>query len=103
MHADTDRRQSDTLIVAIDPVTIVVMRARESDHLPGRQVPVPAIDRIGKSAVLRIFENELEELLAVSVFQLERIVLQAFDHLILPIVRKLDKPLAAELLVAGGV
>ena len=51
---DADRRQRDALIVPVDPVAIVVMRARKTDHLPRRHVLVAAIDRVGKKAILRV-------------------------------------------------
>jgi hypothetical protein len=71
MTADANRRQSDPLIVAIDPVAIVVVRARETDHLPRRQVLVAAIDRIGKKTGLSVLEDLLEESLGVETVKLE--------------------------------
>src|ERR1700756_2043572 len=52
MIVDADNRQSDALVVTVDPIAIIVMRARKSDHLPGGQIFVAAVDRIGKKTVL---------------------------------------------------
>ena len=54
----------DALIVPVDPVAIIVMRAGKADHLPRRHVLVAAIDRVGEKAVLGVLEDELEEILA---------------------------------------
>src|ERR1700742_4910999 len=66
MIVDADGRQRDPLVMAIDPVAIIVMRPRKADHLPGGHVFVTAIDRIGKKTALRVLEDLAEELLAVE-------------------------------------
>ena len=63
MLADADGRQRLRLVVAVDPVAVVVVRAGKSDHLPGRHVAVAAIDRVGEETLLRILEDLGEEVL----------------------------------------
>src|SRR2546423_15216452 len=50
-----------TLVVAVDPVAIVVTGAGEADHLPRRHVAVSAIDRICEKSLPRILEDLSEE------------------------------------------
>ena len=57
MSADADNRQGDAFVVTIDPVAVIVMCARKSNHLPRRQIFVAAIDRIGKKAISRVGED----------------------------------------------
>src|SRR6185312_1501847 len=103
MGGDGDRRQRDALIVTIDPFAIVVMRAGKADHLPRRHVPVAAVDRVGQKAVLRVFEDQLEEVLGLDAAELERTVLEAFYGFVFFLVGKLGEGLAAEFVVAGRV
>ena len=62
MIADSDYRQGDACVMTIDPVAVIIVRARKSNHLPRRQIFVAAIDRIGKKAISRISEDLDEEL-----------------------------------------
>src|ERR1700723_102752 len=41
---ETDRGVGHRFAVTGDPLLIVVMSPRESDHLPGRHIPVAAVD-----------------------------------------------------------
>jgi hypothetical protein len=91
MIVDTDNRQRDGLVVAIDPVAIVVMRTRKSDHLPGGHIFVAAIDRIGKKAALRVLEDLGEEGFAVVAVELERSVLKPLDHVVLLLIGQRGK------------
>src|SRR5690242_4354690 len=50
---DADRRQREALVVALDPVAIVVAGARKPQHLPADHVAVAAIERIGEEALAR--------------------------------------------------
>jgi hypothetical protein len=54
MRTDTDNGQRHTLVVTIDPVAVIVVRTGKSNHLPGRQIFVAAVNRIGKKASSRI-------------------------------------------------
>src|ERR1700733_7785536 len=103
MIADADRRQRNALVMAIDPVAIIVMRARKADHLPRHHVPVAAIDRIGEKTGLSVGENELEEFLAIDAVKLERAVFQALDGFVLLRVAEIDKGPAVEFGAAGGI
>src|ERR1051326_7811157 len=103
MHGNGDRRQRDPLIMTVDPVAVVVMRAGETDHLPRRHVPVAAVDRIGQKTVLRVFEDQVEEFLGLDAFELERALLEAFNGLVFLLIGKLREGLAAEFGAAGGV
>src|SRR5579863_3707205 len=76
------------------------MSAGESDHLPRRHVSVAAIDRIGQKAVLGVFQDELEEFLAVGSGELERTVFETLDRFVLLDVRQRGENLAAELVAA---
>src|SRR5262249_39420116 len=67
---DADRRQREGLVVAIDPVEIVVACARKADHFPGRHVAVSAIERISEEALLNELECLGEECLAVGAVEL---------------------------------
>src|ERR1051326_4076736 len=103
MHGNGDRRQRDPLIMTVDPVAVVVMRAGETDHLPRRHVPVAAVDRIGQKTVLRVFEDQLEEFLGLDAVELERALLEAFNGPVFLLIGKLREGLAAEFGAAGGV
>src|SRR3984957_16483354 len=100
---DADRWQRNALVMAIDPVAIIVMRARKADHFPRHHVPVAAIDRIGEKTGLRVGENEFEEGLAVDAVKFERAVFQALDGVVLLRVGEIDKGPVAEFGAAGGV
>ena len=82
MSADADNRQGDAFVVTIDPVAVIVMCARKSNHLPRRQIFVAAIDRIGKKAISRVGEDLDEELFAIDAVKLERPHFQSADRLI---------------------
>src|SRR5277367_6846110 len=103
MIADADGWQRNALVMAIDPVAIIVMRARKADHFPRHHVPVAAIDRIGEKTGLSVGENELEEFLAIDAFKLERAVFQALDGFVFLRVGEIDKGPVAEFGAAGGV
>src|SRR5580700_9789789 len=94
MILDRCRRDRDGLIMPVDPLAVIVMRAGKSDHLPGRHVLVAAVDRIGEKALLRIVENKLEEVFSAALRQLELVVLQILDDLVLAGIRQLGKNLA---------
>src|SRR5262249_42867468 len=56
---DAHRRQREALVVAVDPVEIVVAGAREADHLPRRHVAVAAVYRVGEEAHLHVLDDLL--------------------------------------------
>src|SRR5579864_7135560 len=102
MIGDAHRRQGDTLVMPVDPVAIIVMRAGKADHLPRRHVSVAAIDRVGEKAVPGVFEDELEELLAVRAVELERAVFETPDDLVFLIVGEIGKAAVGEFGAAGA-
>src|SRR3569623_585514 len=63
---EADRRQREALVVAVDPVPIVVAGAGESDQLPLVHVAVAAVNRIGKKAQLDVFDGLRDEHHAVG-------------------------------------
>src|SRR6185437_9133285 len=79
---DTDGRQREALVVALDPVAIVVAGAGKADHFPADHVAVAAIDRIGEEALLRVVQYVLEESLRAGAVELDRAFLEAGQHLI---------------------
>src|SRR5690348_7018430 len=103
MAGDADRRQCHALVVTLDPLAIIVVRAGKADHLPADHVLVAAIDRIGEESVLGVLEQRLEEVVAIRALELERLVFQSLDDLVLVVVGELGKRLAAELLAASPV
>src|ERR1700761_1185830 len=103
MIGDADRRQWDALVMLVDPVAIIVMRAGKADHLPRHHILVAAIDRIGEEPRLRVGEDQLEEILTIGAIELERAVFQAFDDLVLLIAAKLGKGLVLVFAAAGGI
>src|SRR5262249_19757497 len=103
MARDPDWRKGEALVVPLDPVPVVVAGARKADHLPARQVLVSAVDRVGEETVLRVLEDELEELGPVGAFELEGAVLEAGDHLILFGIGKPRERPVRELVLARAV
>ena len=91
MRADADDRQSDALVVTIDPVAVIVMCAREANHLPGGHVFVAAIDRIGQKAVFRVRQYLTKKRLGVEALELERAVLEALDDVVFLVVGQRGK------------
>src|SRR6202034_3867351 len=61
MLGDADRWQREVLVVALDPVAIVVARAGKPDHLPAGHALVAAIDRVGEKPLLCVGQQLLEE------------------------------------------
>src|ERR1043165_7829188 len=100
---DAHRRKREALVVALDPVEIIVTGAREADHFPRAHVAIAAIDRVGEEALLDILDKLLEEILALGAFELEVAALQSVQHLVLVVVGKLGERPAAELRLAGAV
>src|ERR1700730_16906938 len=103
MAVDADDRQGDALVMTIDPVAVIVMRTREANHLPRRQVFVAAVDRIGEKAALRVLEDLGEKRLAVEAVKLERTVLQPLDHAVFLLVGQSGKRFTAEFVAAGDL
>ena len=101
MAGDADCRQRNAFIVTVDPVAIIIVRPRESDHLPRGHIFVAAVNRVGEEAVPGVRENEREEALAVEAIELERAVLQTRDDLVLLVVGEIRKALAAVFVAAG--
>src|SRR3569623_872852 len=62
-------RQWKALVVAVDPIEIIVAGARKADHLPRHQITVAPVERIGKETGLNVFKHKLEERLAVRPFE----------------------------------
>src|SRR5689334_21623900 len=77
---ESDRRQRKALVMAIDPVEIVVARAREADHFPRAHVAVAAVQRVGEEALLDILDRLLEEFLAVGSIELHAAALEPFEQ-----------------------
>src|ERR1051326_5381409 len=102
MIGDADRRRRKALVVPLDPVAIIVAGAGKADPFPGRHVLVAAVDRVGEEAVLRVLEDELEELGAVAAGELDRAVLEPGDDVVLVLVGGLGERLAAEFFPAIG-
>jgi hypothetical protein len=69
--------------VTLDPVPIVVACARKSDQPPSRHVTIAAIDGIGEKSLLRVLQEQREELRAVGAFERDRSRLEAGEHLVL--------------------
>src|SRR5690348_3333059 len=84
---DADRWQRVALVVALDPVAVVVARAREAQHLPADHVAVAAIDRIGEEALARVGQYLLEQPLGAGAVELDRALLEAAQQLVLLLVR----------------
>jgi hypothetical protein len=101
MTGDADGRQRYTLIVAVDPVAVVVVRARKTDHLPCGHVFVAAVNRVGKETVPRVRENEGEEALAVEAIEFEGAVFKTRDDLVLLVVGEISEAFAALFAAAG--
>src|SRR5262249_50337291 len=81
--ADADRRMRVTLVVAPDPVAVVVTCPGEADHLPRAHVSVAAVNRVGEESLLDILDDLREEGLAVDAFQLDSAVFHPAQNLIL--------------------
>jgi len=103
MIRHADHRQCHALVMTIYPLAIIIMCAWKADHFPRHQVPVAAIDRIGKKAGLGVGENELEESLAVDAVELQGAVFEAFYGLVFLGVAEIDKGVIAEFGAAGRV
>src|SRR5579859_1558278 len=93
---DADRRQREALVVAVDPVAIVVAGAGKAHHLPADHVAIAAIDRIGEEALARVVQQLLEESFRAGAVELGRALLEAAEHLILLLVGQLRERLAGE-------
>ena len=61
---DADGRKRIALVMAVDPVAIIVARAWKADHAPGAHVAIAAVDRIGEKTLLRVLQQQFEERLA---------------------------------------
>src|SRR4051812_37545041 len=58
---DADGRVGIALIVAPDPIAVVIPRARKADHLPCSHFMVATVDRIREESLLHILQHLLEE------------------------------------------
>src|SRR5690348_971925 len=94
---DADRRQRETLIVTVDPVEIVVARAREADHFPRNHVAITAVDRIGKKALLHVLEDLGKKRLGIAVVEFQLFVLEIMKDGILVRIAQLRELFPAEL------
>src|SRR6478672_5295457 len=94
-HADGRERKA--LVVAIDPVEIIVAGAGVADHRPRRHVAVAAVDRVGEEAHLDVLDGLLHERLAVGAFELEVAALKALQHGVLVLVGQVGERLVAVL------
>src|SRR5579872_1552126 len=94
MMVNAARLERNALIVMVDPVAIIVMRAREADHLPRGQILVAAVDWVGQKAAARVLQDAVEELFAVGAVELQRAVFQSGDDLVFLRVGELGKTLA---------
>src|ERR1700722_1023364 len=74
-----DGRTGITLVVTIDPVAVIVAGAGKADHAPRAHVAIATVDRISEKSLLRVFDQKLEERLAVDANQLRIAVLEAAE------------------------
>src|SRR5271168_2239373 len=58
---EADSRVGDPLSVASHPFLVVVVGAREADHLPGSHIFVASINRIGKITFLGVLQEHCKE------------------------------------------
>src|SRR5580704_5386857 len=63
---ESDRRKGHGLAVAGDPIRVVIVGARETNHLPCAHVLVAAIDGIRKIAFLGILQQHGKERFGVD-------------------------------------
>src|ERR1700692_2475568 len=103
MIRHADHRQCHALVMTINPVAIIIMCAWKADHFPRHQVPVAAVDWIGKKTGLGVGENELEESLTVEAVELQGTVFEAFNGLVFLRIAEIDKGVIAEFGAAGRV
>src|ERR1700722_4015972 len=61
-----DSRVGDALSVASHPFLVIVVRAREADHLPGAHILIAAINRIGKIPLFGVLQEHGKEGFAVD-------------------------------------
>src|SRR6185369_7288339 len=80
---DADGRKRKALVVTVDPVEIVVARARIPDHPPRDHVAVAAIDGIGKETLLHVLDRLFEERLSVGALEIHTVVLESSKNLVL--------------------
>src|SRR6195256_206553 len=103
---DADGRKRKALVVTVDPVEIVVARARVPDHPPRDHVAVAAIDRIGKETLLHVIDRLLEKRLSVGALELHAVVLETTENTVLVAVAELREGFAgivrATIAVEGG-
>src|SRR5262249_35262040 len=103
MIADAHGRQRKALVVTLHPFPVIVTGARKADHLPGRHVLIPTVNRIGKKALMRVREKDLEEVLTAEPLELHRAMLEAADEVVLPRVGKVSERLAAEFVATVAI
>src|SRR5262245_33290034 len=87
-------RQRIALVVAVDPVQIVVTGAGKPDHLPRNHVAVAAVDRVGEEAGFDVDDDPLEKRSAVDAIELDLFAFKAFEHLVLDVVAQIREGLA---------
>src|SRR5580658_10623276 len=63
---EADSRVGNALSVASHPFLVIVMGAREADHLPGTHIFVAPINRIGKITFLGVLQEHRKEGFAVD-------------------------------------
>src|SRR5271163_3245619 len=81
---ESDRGKGHRLAVASHPILVVIVRARESDHLPCGHILVAAVDWIGEIAFLGILQKHGEERFGVdSAFKLDIAALQSLQQFVL--------------------
>src|SRR5258708_11152902 len=84
--ADADGRQGIALVVAIDPVAVVVLGAGEADHLPPDHAAIAAVDGIGEESLAGGVQHLLEEPGGAGAGEGDRALLHAGEHLVLLLV-----------------
>src|SRR5580658_2538699 len=96
---ETNRRVWHALSMARHPFFVVVVGARETDHLPGAHVFVAAVNWIGEVALLGVLEEHAEEGFAVdTAVELDLAALEALQHFVLIIRGNLAECGALEIL-----
>src|ERR1700683_2057712 len=91
-HAD--RRQRKALVVAIDPVQVVVTGSGVADHFPCDHVAIAAVDWVGEKAHLKVFDDFGEKRLSVGAVELQFAAFKIAKHFILVAIGQVSELLA---------
>jgi hypothetical protein len=83
--------------VTLNPIAIIITRARKADQLPARHVTVAAVDRIGKKAFLCVAQQQRKKVGALDVLQCDRARLKPLEHGVLFGRREIAKGFSGEI------